>query len=173
MAKVAGYNAKQQGREGRSQNMDIFDKDFSPIGIAAGAVDVVAKAGGAVAKSAVDVVCGIGGTVADIGNQIQRNINRPKTPFSFEDGISQEEFAQMADAAAKTIKRVVSCRCDGPIARFTVRSQSNISEWGFSVDFNAWGHFTGQYWIKSDNADSKIPGAIAERMSESIKARIA
>ena len=109
---MAGYNAKQQGREGRSQNMDIFDKDFSPIGIAAGAVGVVAKAGGAVAKGAVDVVCGIGGTVADIGNQIQRNINRPKTPFSFEDGISQEEFAQMADAAAKTIKRVVSCRLD-------------------------------------------------------------
>lgn len=152
--------------------MGVFGNDFNPIGAIGDVVGVVAKAGSAVGKDAVGVVCGIGNAALDIARTIERNINRSGTPFNFEDGISPDDFSQIAADAAKTIKRIVSCHCEGPVARFTVRSQSNISEWSFSIDFNAWGHFTGEYWIRSDNSDSKIPSAIANRMRESIKARI-
>lgn len=153
-------------------HVGVFDKNFDPIGGIVGAASTVAKMGEAIGKGAIDIACGIGEAASSAANQIQRNINRPKTPFYFEDGISQEEFSQIAGEAAHTIKRIAAYHCDGPIARFTVRSQSNITEWAFSVDFNAWGHFTGEYWLRSENADSKIPSTIAKRMSETIKARI-
>ena len=152
--------------------MGVFDNGFNPIGGIKKAADIAGKTGGVIVNGAVNMACGIGNAALDAVHQIERNINRPKTPFNFEDGISQDDFCQIANDAASTIKRITSCRCEGPIARFIVKSQSNITEWEFSVDFNAWGHFTGEYWISSSNNESKIPSTIAKRMSESIKSRI-
>lgn len=152
--------------------MGIFADGHSPFDGIVGAASTAAKVGGAIGKGAFGIAHSIGTAAYKTVNQIQLNINRPKTPFNFEDGISQADFLQITNEAGSSINRITACRCEGPVARFTVRSQSNITEWEFSVDFNAWGHFTGQYWINSDNSDSKIPSAIANRMSESIKARI-
>lgn len=152
--------------------MGIFTDGHSPIDGIVGVANTAAKVGGTIGKGAFGIAHGIGAAACKAVSQIQLNINRPKTPFYFEDGISQADFLQIANEAGSSINRITACHCEGPVARFTVKSQSNITEWEFSVDFNAWGHFTGQYWINSDNSASKIPSAIANRMSESIKALI-
>lgn len=94
---------------------------------------------------------------------------RKNTPCDFVDGISQTDFDQMALSSCKHIKRLTDVYTDGPIVYGTVRSQSGISSWSFKIDFNDYGHITGQYWIASDNNDSDIPSAIAKRISSSIE----
>lgn len=57
---------------------------------------------------------------------------------------------------------------EGPIVYGTVRSQSGISDWSFTIDFNDFGRITGSYWLSSDNRDSEIPSTIAKRMKSDI-----
>lgn len=153
--------------------MNIFGRGIDPLRRIGAAGKATAKIGVTIGKGIVNVADHAANAARKAGGRIARNINRPKTPFNFGDGISQDEFAQMADRAAQSIKRARLRRCVGPVAHFTVRSQSGISDWRFSVDFNAWGHFTSEYWIDSENLDSKIPKAIAERISDEIKEHLA
>jgi len=44
-----------------------------------------------------------------------------------------------------------------------------LSEWNFKVDFNDYGHLTGQYWLTSDNDDSNIPSHVADNISSMIR----
>ena len=93
---------------------------------------------------------------------------RKNTPCAFNDGISQLEFNDMVEAAGKRIKRLTSLIPDGPVVYGTVESQSGISEWSFVIDFNDYGHITGEYWITSDNYDSEIPERVAEHIRKAI-----
>ncbi len=57
---------------------------------------------------------------------------------------------------------------DGPVVYGIVESQSGLSEWSFTIDFNDYGHITGEYWITTDNDDSIIPERVAGRIREAI-----
>lgn len=92
-----------------------------------------------------------------------------KNPMcKFEDGISEAGFAALATDVAKRIKRIKSVYISGAVIRGNVESQSGISTWKFSLDFNDHGHITSRYWIESDNDDSGIPNRLGELISEQL-----
>ena len=93
---------------------------------------------------------------------------RKNTPCTFENGVTQEAFNMIVQKACKTVKRVSKFSIEGPVVQCIVRSQSGISEWSFTIDFNDYGNITGNYWITNENTDSKIPSIIAERIKEDI-----
>lgn len=86
---------------------------------------------------------------------------RKSTPCLFVDGISRDEFKVIAKQAGRSIKRLKNVTVKGPVVYGTVKSQSGLSEWDFSIDFNDYGHITGTYWISADNDDSSIPDHLA------------
>lgn len=90
----------------------------------------------------------------------------------FNDGISQNEFNDMVCRSIENIKRLCETHIDGAILYGTVLSQSGISTWRFSIDFNDYGHITGRYWISTDNNDSDIPLAIANRIKTYIEQKL-
>lgn len=93
---------------------------------------------------------------------------RKNTPCYFTDGISREQFNVIVKRASKHIKRLTELTVDGAIVYGTVRTQSGLSEWNFEIDFNDYGHITGQYWISTDNSDSTIPLHIADNITKMI-----
>lgn len=93
---------------------------------------------------------------------------RMATPCKFADGISYEDFSNIAYQAAKKIKRIKDVTVSGTIIYCTVASQTGISDWDFRVDFNNWGHITGTYWKRSDNLDSNIPKVYGHMVSGEI-----
>lgn len=96
------------------------------------------------------------------------NHKRRETPCLFMDGISHDEFTDIANQCGNKIKRVKKVNVRGPVVFCTVESQSGYSEWDFKVDFNDWGHITGTYWPQTDNDDSSIPKIYGHMMSELI-----
>ena len=91
---------------------------------------------------------------------------REQTPVSFSDGLSFETFKKIANAAAERIKRIedITVYDDGTIY-CDVRSNSGLSTWSFSLDFNEWGHITGGYWSFQDNDDSTVPDHVGQTIS--------
>lgn len=102
----------------------------------------------------------------------QREIDRRNTACLFRDGITKLEFEEIARRSAKRIKRL-HIDVDAPIVNCEVDSQSGISTWEFTLDFNDFGHITGTYWItKRGNYDSSIPNRFAELMQEAIEDKL-
>lgn len=97
-----------------------------------------------------------------------REEKRKNTPCKFNDGVSQAEFTEIVKMSGKRIKRLTSLISHGPIVYGMVESQSGLSEWSFEIDFNDYGHITGEYWITTDNDDSKIPERVADRIKKAI-----
>ncbi len=95
--------------------------------------------------------------LADIEHRRIVNSERRKTPCFFRDGLSKDEFVEMAEIAGKQIKRVKSVLVKNATVYCSVTSQSGLTDWDFSVDFNNWGHVTGTRWTWSENTDSDIP----------------
>ena len=93
---------------------------------------------------------------------------RRNTPCRFEEGFSEADFEQMANRAARKIKRLEKVAVDGPIVYGMVQSQSGISDWYFMLDFNDYGHITGTYWCSSDNEDSNIPTRLGSLIQDEI-----
>lgn len=98
----------------------------------------------------------------------EREEKRKNTPCKFNDGLSQAEFNEIVKKSGKRIKRLTYLTSQGPIVYGRVESQSGLSEWSFKIDFNDYGHVTGEYWITSDNDDSKIPECVADRIQMAI-----
>jgi len=90
----------------------------------------------------------------------------------FLDGLSQSDFETIIYNTARKIKRIMSISINGPVISGRVQSQSGISVWSFTIDFNDYGHTTGRYWVTSSNSDSTIPTTLAERISCAIKERV-
>lgn len=84
----------------------------------------------------------------------------------FDDGISQSEFIALVDEAQKSIPRIVDTRIDDLIVRLKIKSISGLTIWNATVDFNDFGHLSGWYKIKSENAKSNVPEAFAREMCE-------
>lgn len=93
---------------------------------------------------------------------------RKASPQRFDEGITQSEFIEITRDSAKRTPRVADVTTNGMTAVIYVRSSSGLSTWQAEVDFNDYGHLTGAYWLKSENADSLIP----KHFAESIRAQI-
>ena len=111
--------------------------------------------------------------IRDAYKNLLRKINRPNIPCDFSLGITEEELRCFAENAIKTIKgRHIEYSVEGPIVRGAVRSNSGITVWMFTVDFNDYGYVSGRYWLYSENNDSPIPKTIAKRMQLLIEKRL-
>lgn len=97
-----------------------------------------------------------------------KELDRKGTPCNFDNGISRTEFNEIVEKELKAIKRINDFSINDTVIRARVRSQSGISEWRFTVDFNDYGKITGNYWLNSKNNDSQIPESVAENIKKSI-----
>lgn len=91
------------------------------------------------------------------------------TPCRFSDGFTSSEFEFLARKLGKKIKRITNIWIEGAVVYCIVESQHHISEWGFYVDFNDWGHVTGTFWTHSENHDSSIPHNFGMTLSRWIR----
>lgn len=93
---------------------------------------------------------------------------RRNTPCRFVDGISESEFKKIVYKAGKRIRRITDISIDGAIVSCTYDSQSGLTEWEFTIDFNDYGHITGEYWLWCENDDSSVPDTMADHISDMI-----
>ena len=114
---------------------------------------IAAVAGGAIGKK-----------IYDNHKEEQR---RKNTPFFFNRLVSESDFNNIVYKVAKRIKRV-SVSINGPIVYGTVKSQSGISTWKFTLDFNDYGELTGTCWLWKENSDSNIPEIIRDEIQEEL-----
>lgn len=94
---------------------------------------------------------------------------RKSTPCKFQDGITQEEFKEIAQTVGSEFGRIVGISVEGATVVGTVESQTKQSNWKFSANFNNWGHITDRKWVWSENDKSNIPQYFAESLSSEIK----
>ncbi|MCD8383365.1 MAG: hypothetical protein LUC39_00150 [Clostridiales bacterium] len=95
---------------------------------------------------------------------------RRATPCPFRDGIAYSDFYRFAHSVSNQFKRINRTDIDGPVVSCIVKSQTGISSWIFTVDFNNWGHVDGTYWLWQENSDSSIPKHYANELSAKINA---
>ena len=108
-----------------------------------------------------------------LGNFFSKFQDKREAPCLFEDGISQSEFVKIVESEASYIshKRLRDVTVSWSTVYGTVRSQSGLSDWSFSLDFNDFGHLTGRFWATSDNNDSILPKSLGKRISDEIHRR--
>lgn len=82
---------------------------------------------------------------------------------------SEMVFFNTALGVCKRIKRIKDIVIVGPVVECVVTSQSGITDWSFSIDFNDYGDLTGRYWIYNENYDSQIPERVAEMIVEELE----
>lgn len=118
-------------------------------------------------------IVGIGSFFVKAGiEEMEKEEERKNTPFIFGEDLSQSGFEEIVRKTAKQIKRLQIENIDGPVIEAIVLSQSGISTWKFTLDFNDWGKLTGTYYLLRDNYDSKIPESFAERVADEIKKKL-
>ena len=110
----------------------------------------------------------VGAGVISLISDSVKDMERKGTPCNFDNGIDNEEFTEIVKKECRAIKRITNYEINGASVRVKVRSQSGISDWKFTMDFNDYGKISGRYWLSSKNGDSKIPETVAERIKEKI-----
>ena len=118
----------------------------------------------------------VAGATGYVINKLSKNVkrqdnknNRENIPCCFTKRLTEEEFEELAFRAAKRInKKRISVEVYGAKVYGTVTSQSGLTEWDFTIDFNDYGSVTGTYWLWAENEDSLIPENIAEVMQSEI-----
>ena len=98
----------------------------------------------------------------------KRKPSREECWKDFNDDLPREAFLRIVRNAVRGVKRLKITSIDGPVINGTVRSQSGISDWQFSIDYNDYGHISGKYWLQNYVGDSEIPEVIAKRIRNDI-----
>lgn len=94
---------------------------------------------------------------------------RKSTKCDFSDGISIDEFRNIVKQSVRYMKRVTIFPINDPVVYGTVRTNSGLGTFNFTIDFNDYGHLTGKYWLQTDNEDSSVPEKVAENISKLIR----
>ncbi len=131
------------------------------------------KAVGAVANGVVHAAETGADAVHGWFEEIERRRNRPYTPIASDNKISQSEFETIVNSVAQKIPRVADVNIDNAFVRVTIDSNTGLTSWTFTADFNDYGYFTGEYWLYSENNDSPIPSTFADRVSLRIRSEVA
>ena len=93
---------------------------------------------------------------------------RKSIKIRFPASLNEIQFEQIAVGIAKRIKRLYVKTAGGTIYGI-VTTVSGLDTWSFELDFNDYGHLTGNYYFNScDNMDSTIPTVYAERVKQAI-----
>ena len=102
----------------------------------------------------------------------QETQRRKNSPLCFDDGLTQNEFIEIARDVAKRTPRVGDVVITGMTVSLYVRSNSGLTTWTAEVDFNDYGHLTGAYWLGTENSDSLIPEHFANAVQAQIRRRV-
>ena len=108
-------------------------------------------------------------------NAVQKNKEeertRKSTPLVYTERLTEDQMLEIVQESVSRIKRITSWefKTESAELRCSVESNSKISTWNFSIDFNNYGRIDGKYWIKTANHDSAIPKSIAERIAQGIR----
>lgn len=94
---------------------------------------------------------------------------RQNIPCKFNNGIDENDFARIIKSTSKQFRRIKSASTTGAEVNIKYCSQSGITQYWASIDFNDYGEITGKYWINNENSDSNIPKAFADAISENIQ----
>lgn len=135
--------------------------DQGRIGDGMGLLDKLLIGGGV-------VVAGIQAIAAY--SEAQETKRRKSCPLTFNDGLAQSDFVEIAREVAKGTTRVDHVAVAGVTVTLHVRSNSGLSTWTAEVDFNDYGRVTGAYWLKTDT-DSIVPKHFAEAVKKQIEGR--
>ena len=108
----------------------------------------------------------------DIKERKLEEARRKNTPCSFPPSLTYDDFTKLAKKTAKQFKRLKVSSIDNTTVFLRYSSQSGISKYNASVDYNDYGKITGEYWIKNENNDSQLPEAFAKAMKEMIICKI-
>ena len=92
--------------------------------------------------------------------------------FTYDCGITQDEFCEMVHKISKKLRRITSIEVRASRVYGTVRSQSKLTSWSFLLDFNDGGHLTGKYELCSTNDDALIPQHLGDLIQTEIQKRI-
>lgn len=103
----------------------------------------------------------------------KRAINRPNMPCDFTEGISREDLREFVAQAVNSIKgKKIEISVKEAVIRGLVQSNTGLSTWMFSIDYNDYGHITGKYWLRSENDDSPVPQVIAKKIRDAIELKL-
>ena len=91
---------------------------------------------------------------------------RQSLSIQFPEFLNQEEFNRIIHEESAKIIRINKVEINQALINFEVYSNSRISTWCFTLDYNDYGNLTGKVRISSENSDSSIPENISLRISE-------
>lgn len=107
----------------------------------------------------------------DYQNQSEEDLEenrRRNTPFNFTDGISSNEFKRIVGSCACEIREICYLKVDGPLVYCKVDAKRDGKSWNFRIDFNDYGHLTGNWWAFYESDDPEIPTRLANSISNRI-----
>lgn len=91
---------------------------------------------------------------------------RQSLSIQFPEFLNQEEFNRIIHEETDKINRFKKVEINQALINFEVYSNSRISTWCFTLDYNDYGILTGKVIISSENSDSSIPENVSLRISE-------
>jgi hypothetical protein len=114
----------------------------------------------------------IGVVARSLYKDAQETKRRRNSPLRFDEGLSQREFLEISRDIAKRTPRAEGVAVNGMTVKLLVRSISGLSTWTAEIDFNDYGHLTGEYWLSTPNSDSLIPEHFANAVKSQIESRV-
>ena len=91
---------------------------------------------------------------------------RHSLSIQFPEFLNQEEFNRIIHEETDKINRFKKVEINQALISFEVYSNSRISTWCFTLEYNDYGILTGKVRISSENSDSSFPENISLRISE-------
>lgn len=115
----------------------------------------------------------VGAAATGAYRNAQETKRRKNSPLCFDEGMTQNEFIEIVREAAERAPRVQNVVTTGMSVTLYVKSNSGLSTWKAEIDFNDYGHLTGEYWLQSENPDSLIPKYFVNAVRAQIVGRAA
>ena len=91
---------------------------------------------------------------------------RQSLSIQFPEFLNQEEFNRIIHEESVKIIRIKEVEISEALINFEVYSNSRISTWCFTLNYNDYGILTGKVRISRENTDSSIPKNVSLRISE-------
>lgn len=94
---------------------------------------------------------------------------RRKQVCNFDNSLTAYDFERIIKHELKHIKRLEHYEIRGVLVFVYIYSQSGASIWRCCLDFNDFGHVSGEYWVYSENLSSSIPVVLGDRIKRDIE----
>jgi hypothetical protein len=105
--------------------------------------------------------------------EARETARRKSSPLQFTQALPAELFSSLAHEVGRQTKSVDRVSVEGASITIYVRSNSGLTGWTSEIDFNDYGHITGNYWLTSENQKSILPAHYADTLQEKILQRVA